>query len=473
MAKREKHRSALQSILIGLIAVLIAATGLMIWLCINIVNNPPAPKPHAPAVIETVPETTPIRSETTEETEAEETTQPEAPTIVATANILSTGDLLMHGQLITDARQEDGSYDFHYIFPYLTEYVSAADFAVANLETTLAGTAKPYSGNPMFNCPDDLVDAAKDAGFDMLLTANNHSYDSQQDGFLRTVRTVREKGLLNLGTMESGDEPKYTVQDIGGIHIGMLCYTYEDSQNASTPPALNYNPMKADGYDLVNCFRPADAEPFYETIEQQIAQMKEEGAEAIVLFIHWGIEYKLEPVAQQKEMAQRLCDLGVDVIVGGHPHVVEPMALLTSTADPEHKTVCLYSMGNAVSNQRQGKLTSITSAHTEDGVLLTLNFVKYSDGSVYLDEAGLIPTWVRAVDRSGNTVVRDSATIAQYQILPLEDSDRDNWQEKFGINDSTLTQLTESWQRTMDIVSEGLTQVNEYLTAERIAREAA
>ena len=180
----------------------------------------------------------------------------------------------------------------------------------------------------------------------------------------------------------------------------------------------------------------------------------------------------LQPNASQQAMAQRICDLGVDVIIGGHPHVVEPVALLESTTDPEHRTVCLYSMGNAVSNQRLGLLKSISTAHTEDGVLFSITFSKYSDGTVYLEDVDLIPTWVRAIDANGNTVVRQSATIRRYEILPLDDSRRSQWQELFGIDDSTLAQCNDSWQRTMDIVGAGMTQSQDYLRAEKTAREA-
>ena len=466
MSKKKKKGNGLRNALIVVIVLLIAAIGVLIWMCLDLVNAPQQEE-TTPTQAVTLPTEPP-----TEATVPETTVPPEPEHVVSTATILSTGDLLMHGQLIVDAKQDDGTYDFSYIFPYITEYVSDADFAVANLETTLAGTAKPYQGNPMFNCPDEIVDAAKNAGFDMLLTANNHSYDSQQAGFERTIRTVREKGLLNLGTMLSGEEPKFVVQEINGIKIGMIAYTYEDSAVGNSVPALNYNPMQAGGYDIINCFRHAAPEPFYAALETQIAEMRQQGAEAIVLYIHWGQEYKLEPNSYQTAMAQRLCDLGVDVIIGGHPHVVEPVALLESTVDPNHRTVCPYSMGNAVSNQRLGKLKSITTAHTEDGVLFSISFSKYSDGTVYLEDASLIPTWVRAIDANGNTVVRDSATIRRYEILPLDDSRRSQWQEQFGIDDSTLAQCTDSWQRTMDITGAGLNQVQDYLHAEKSAREA-
>ena len=469
MSKKKRRGDGLRKVLIALIVILIAAISLLVYLCVQL-----ATQTQEPQTVPTEPTVLPTQAETTEPptTEPPTTAPPEPEHVVSTATILSTGDLLMHSGLINAANLGNGSYDFSYIFPYITEYVTAADYAVANLETTLAGTAKPYQGNPMFNCPDELVDAAKTAGFDMLLTASNHSYDSQQAGFERTIRTVREKGLQNLGTMLTAEEPKYTVQDINGIRIGMIAYTYEDSLGPDNPPALNYNPMQAGGYDLINCFRHSDPNSLYSHLEAQMALMKQDGAEAIVVYLHWGQEYKLEANASQKEIAQKLCDMGVDVIIGGHPHVVEPIELLESTVDPAHRTVCLYSMGNAVSNQRQGLLTSITTPHTEDGVLFSITFSKYSDGTVYLEDVDLIPTWVRAVDANGNTVVRSSATIKRYEILPLDDSRRAEWAELFGINESTLTQCTDSWQRTMDIVGEGLRQSKDYLNAEKVAREA-
>lgn len=468
MSNRKRRGDGLRNVLIALIVLLILSIGLLVFLCVKLATAPQEPQVAQPTQSVTLP------TETTQPptTETPTTAPPEPEHVVSTATILSTGDLLMHGGLINAANQGDGTYDFGYIFPYITEYVTAADYAVANLETTLAGTAKPYQGNPMFNCPDELVDAAKNAGFDMLLTASNHSYDSQQPGFERTIRTVREKGLTNLGTMLSAEEPKYVVQDINGIKIGMIAYTYEDSLGPGNPPALNYNPMNAGGYDLINCFRHSDPDSLYNHLGPQMELMKADGAEAIVVYLHWGQEYKLEANASQKEIAQHLCDMGVDVIIGGHPHVVEPVELLESATDPSHRTVCLYSMGNAVSNQRQGLLKSITTAHTEDGVLFSVTFSKYSDGTVYLEDVELIPIWVRAVDATGNTVVRSSATIRRYEMLPLDENRRDQWAEQFGIDDSTLIQCQDSWQRTMDIVGQGLSQSREYLKAEKLAREA-
>ena len=469
MSRKKKKGGGLRSALIVLIAVLIAATGVMIWMCVRLATAPQ--DTQAPAIQETVAIPTVPPTEAT----VPETTVPKEPEhVVSTATILSIGDLLMHGQLITDAQQADGSYDFSYIFPYITPYVTAADYAAANLEVTLAGPSRPYQGYPMFNSPDAIVDAAKNAGFDMLLTANNHMYDSGEDGFLRTVRTIREKGLTALGTREEAGEPAYTVQDINGIKVGMVCYTYEQRPEnyRSDRVYLNKNILSATCSALVNSFVGTELDSFYTEIGGILEQMRNDGAEATVMFIHWGVEYQLTQNAEQQQIAQKLCDLGFDVIVGGHPHVVQPVELLESTVDPEHRTVCLYSMGNAVSNQRQGELTSITTAHTEDGAMFSMTFSKYSDGTVYLEDVALIPTWVRAIDVNGNTVVRRSGTIRRYEILPLDDSLRSQWQEQFGIDSSTLAQCADSWQRTMDITGAGLTQSQDYLRAEKLAREA-
>ena len=469
MSRKKEKGGGLRSALIVLIAVLIAATGVMIWMCVRLATAPQ--DTQAPAIQETVAIPTVPPTEAT----VPETTVPKEPEhVVSTATILSIGDLLMHGQLITDAQQADGSYDFSYIFPYITPYVTAADYAAANLEVTLAGPSRPYQGYPMFNSPDAIVDAAKNAGFDMLLTANNHMYDSGEDGFLRTVRTIREKGLTALGTREEAEEPAYTVQDINGIKVGMVCYTYEQRPEnyRSDRVYLNKNILSATCSALINSFVGTELDPFYTEIGGILEQMRNDGAEATVMFIHWGVEYQLTQNAEQQQIAQKLCDLGFDVIVGGHPHVVQPVELLESTVDPEHRTVCLYSMGNAVSNQRQGELTSITTAHTEDGTMFSMTFSKYSDGTVYLEDVALIPTWVRAIDVNGNTVVRRSGTIRRYEILPLDDSLRSQWQEQFGIDSSTLAQCADSWQRTMDITGAGLTQSQDYLRAEKLAREA-
>lgn len=401
-----------------------------------------------------------------------ETTLPEPERVIASATIGAMGDLLMHKPIFDDltqynaaVQQTDGSYDFTSVFQYLTEYTSPLDYAVANLETTLCGESNgyPYDGYPLFNCPDELVDGVKKAGFDMLLTANNHCYDTKLVGFLRTLEIIRGKGLETLGTYASADETKWTIVEINGIKIGMLCYTWASGVTEDGRPSLNGN-QSIEKAGLCNYFYAKNLPVFYSEVEQYLAEMKSAGAEATILFIHWGQEYVLSPNADQQAIAQKMCDLGIDVIIGGHPHVIQPVELLDSTTDPEHKTVCLYSTGNAVSNQRLGKLNSIKTAHTEDGILFSVTFEKYSDGTVYLAEASAIPTWVN-MHRNGNGKT-------EYNILPLDPDHRNEWNTLFELGDTSTKAANNSYTRTMDIIGAGLENVESYLSSEKAAREA-
>ena len=182
-----------------------------------------------------------------------------------------------------------------------------------------------------------------------------------------------------------------------------------------------------------------------------------------MIFLHWGQEYQITENASQQKMAQRLCDMGFDVIVGGHPHVVQPMALLESTVDPNHKTICIYSLGNAVSNQRIAEM-SLKTGHTEDGVLFAVTFEKYSDGTVYLAGAEVLPTWVNLSSVNGKL---------EYNILPLEDAKRDEWKEAFNLTDSLYQNCVDSYDRTMNIVGSGMERVQSWLAQQKQQRDDA
>lgn len=381
---------------------------------------------------------------------------PEPAPIVktSTATIGTTGDLLMHLPIITGCKTGNG-YNFDNIFTYFKNYTSTVDYAIANLETTLCGGdgGKEYSGYPRFNCPDEIVDAVKSAGFDMLLTANNHSYDTNLTGFMRTLRVLDEKQIDHIGTMLETTDKKYLIKDINGIKVGMICYTYETDDTERV--ALNGIGLAKEAYDLVNAFSYGQLDEFYGKIDGQIKAMKSEGAEAIVLFIHWGEEYRLTANKNQKAIAQKMCDLGVDVIVGGHSHVVEPIDMLESTSDPAHKTFCLYSMGNAVSNQRTER-ASIKTGHTEDGVLFSFTLAKYSDGTVVVEDMNLLPTWV-------NLFTSKATGKKVYQIIPLDESKKDNWKSEFDLTDTSLAAAKKSFDRTQKIVGDGLAKIKSYL----------
>lgn len=391
------------------------------------------------------------------------TTEPTGVVETGRATVTVTGDLLIHKPIITACADGTG-HDFTEVFRYIADYVSRADLSVANLETTLAGTDNgyEYSGYPNFNCPDAIVDAAKAAGFDMLLTANNHSYDTDSVGFLRTQQVIRDKGLQNLGTTMSDEETPYIIKDVGGIRLGLICYTYGEIDEATGQPAVNAFTLSQELANNINVFAYDKLDRFYGEMEQRIGDMKAEGAEAIVLFIHWGAEYQTHTTSSQPVIAQKMCDLGVDVIMGGHPHVVQPVQVLTSNSDPDRKTLCVYSLGNAMSNQRSNNM-DLKTGHTEDGMLFTFTFVKYSNGLVALESAELLPTWV---------CIRSSDTVFDYNILPLDKAVTD-WKSALSIGDGNLAEAEGSWQRTRDLTGEGMEAVEAWLESEREARQEA
>lgn len=401
--------------------------------------------------------TAPVEVSQMPSTEVTETTEPTVG-VTASASIAVQGDLLMHATFFQQkynpaCRVGTGEYDFSSIFRYLSPYTEAADYAVANLETTLGGDEFPYQGNPAFNCPDSILDAVKGAGYDLLLTANNHSYDTLMTGIDRTLEKTREAGLDTLGTRLNGEEDRFVVKEINGIRIGMVCYTYTMTMSGGKPK-LNDNAPVAEP-EQINYFTYQNLPGFYSEVEAIMEAMKQQGAEASMLYIHWGTEYEIVENETQRKIAQKMCDLGFDVIVGGHPHVVQPMVLLESTVDPDHRTVCIYSLGNAVSNQRR-HLMRLKTGHTEDGALLSVTFEKRYDGTVKVADCDVLPTWVHLYENSEGK--------NEYNILPLDVQKREQWAEIFGVSEEVCQELHNSYDRTMAIVGEGLEACRTYLS---------
>ena len=366
----------------------------------------------------------------------------------ARARLSVTGDVIIHNALLKTATVSKNKYNFDYIYPYFKSYVSASDYAVTNLETTLGGS--DYTGYPVFNTPDSLLDSMTDAGFDMLLTANNHANDTGFKGMSRTAKVLNERKIDFIGTVENESDKRYLVKAVNGIRLGMICYTYEGKPRSEGKKALN-GYMNAKSAAIINTFNSRNLDEFYSELEERLKAMKAEGAEATIVYIHWGEEYQLDPNGSQKKIAQKLCDMGVDVIVGGHPHVVQPMALLTSGTDAAHKTVCIYSIGNSVSNQRKNYM-KLSTGHTEDGVFISFTFSKYSDGSVILTDVDVLPTWV-------NMYFTKSRQI--FEIIPLDKSVSD-WGQAFSLDKAGVKDANASYKRTMKVVGEGLKASQEY-----------
>ena len=459
MAQNPKRgNTAVIVVLTVLIVLMIAATAFLIYLSINLVNKEADVTPTGSAV--QLPQTTqtePAPTET-EETEAPTTEAPETEQVIATATVGAMGDLLMHEPVFRTCRQGDVSYDFSSIFCYIKDAVSTLDYAIANLETTFGGDNYPYQGNPAFNCPDPLIDAVKDAGFDMLLTANNHAGDTMNDGIQRTIEIVRDAGLATLGSQLSG-EKRYSVVEVNGIKIGMVCYTWAYADYGSSFSLNGLTPVKDEGQ--MNYFANDNPDKLYNELGPILEGMKADGAEATMILLHWGQEYQLTENAAQDKMAQKLCDMGFDVIVGGHPHVVQPMAVLESTENPGHKTYCIYSLGNAVSNQRNGYVQACPGAHGEDGVLFTVTFEKYSDGKVYVAGVDALPTWVNMQSNTG---------VKEYNIVPLDKENEAEW-GNLGMSADQVKLAGNSYERTMKIIGDGLKVCQEDLAQAKADRE--
>ena len=462
MSREPKRLGALGTVIMVLLILgLIAATGFLVWLCIDMVNLKPDNAPSMEATVALPTESADSTEAPVETTVPPTTTEPPQPeTVIATATIASQGDLLMHEPVFRTCRQGDGTYNYESIFRYVKDTVSSYDYALANLETTFGGDDFVYQGNPAFNCPDGLVDNVVEAGYDMLLTANNHCGDTMAAGVQRTLEKIREQGLTAIGTQLNDEEPKYAIVDVNGIKIGMVCYSWAFSYDGAKVSMNGLMAIPANG--TINFFMNNNLPAFYEEVEAIMADMKDAGAEATMMQIHWGQEYQLTENATQNKIAQKLCDIGFDVIVGGHPHVVQPMELLESTVDPEHKTVCIYSVGNAVSNQRNGYIKDAPPYYTEDGALFEVTFEKYSDGKVYVAGTDVIPTWVNMHTTDG---------VKEYNILPLADSTRESWRETFKLNDNTMGFAEKSYKRTMGIVGEGLEACQTYLDQAKMDRE--
>lgn len=370
------------------------------------------------------------------------------------ATVISTGDIMVHSTQLTGAKTSSGEYDFSAFFKETAPYFKAADLAVANLEVTFGGTESgSYSGYPVFNTPDSLADTIKASGLNFLITANNHAYDTGLYGLKRTAQVLKQRGIEFIGTRETTDDPAYAVKEINGIKIGFANFTYETSGKTAGRKYLNGAIIAGEANDLINSFSYDRIDEFYATSAYMINEMKSGGADYIVFYMHWGNEYKLSPDTWQKTIAQKLSNLGVNMIIGSHPHVIEPVELIRSE-DGESTTVCIYSMGNCVSNQRQEIMDSCPTGHTEDGVLFSFTLKKAKDG-VTLNGLDLIPTWVNKY-KGGSGYL--------YTVYPLESAQ--DGSAKYSLDSAAAAKAAKSFERTKAIVAAGLTECQQAIGCE-------
>lgn len=347
-------------------------------------------------------------------------------------DIVSLGNLIIHQSQINGAKNENG-YDFSPSFQYIKEMVSEADISLGILEGALAG-GEP-TGYPIFNSPDEVIDSLRDTGIDVVNYANNHIYDYDDEGLQRTIEITKEKGLDVLGVKSTEEEKSYLVKEVDGVKIGFASYVFETAA-VNGYKTINSNPVSINSENLINTFNYNDLESFYNRIASEISAMKAEGVEFIIASMHWGEEYNTYIEATQNEIAKKLNELGVDIILGGHPHVIQPYEIICNESG--HSTFVIYSQGNSLSNQSEQE---IGVAESEDGIMIKFTLEK-KYGNVSLKEYKIIPTWVYKEEKGDGTYY--------HKIIPVEEALANP--EEYGINSDVYARLENSLNRTKSIL---------------------
>ena len=281
---------------------------------------------------------------------------------VRRARIVAAGDLMQHMPQVTAARTPDGKYDYGESFRHVARYFRGADLAIVNLETTLSDDG-PYSGYPCFRSPSQVADIMRDMQIDLVVMANNHCCDRGAQGIRSTADILDSRGLVRTGVYR--DSIDYRLNNIhylkrNGITFAVVNYTY-GTNGIPVPRGMAVNML-----DTV-------------TMARDLAAIDRSRADCVVAAVHWGNEYERRPNAGQHAVADFLRRHGVDLIIGSHPHVVQPF--VTGAGG-----ITLYSLGNFVSNQRK--------RYCDGGIMAVIDVCLAPDGGLsYALE--VIPVWVK------------------------------------------------------------------------------
>ena len=311
-----------------------------------------------------------------------------------TITISTVGDIMCHSVQFNYARVTKDSFDFNPVFRKVSKYLSESDFTFGNLESVFAGKEEKYTGYPRFNSPSELLDALKNAGFDLLTTSNNHSLDRGEVGIHKTLNELNKRSINYNGTYANqADRDSIRIFNIKGFTIAFLAYSY----------GTNDNPIPKDKTYLINLID-------YDLIRRDIQAAKSQNPDLVLVHYHFGDEYKREPTEFQKAVVNSTIEMGADIIIGGHPHVLQPVKFIKSEKSVFDSVFVAYSLGNFISNQQW--------RYSDTGGILTLSISKnIYDKSIKISKVEFIPTWVY----KGNSGEKN-----EYIILPsksiLEDS---------------------------------------------------
>lgn len=307
------------------------------------------------------------------------------------AKLIAVGDLMMHGsQIKSGYNPKTKTYSYETFFAEVKDIFSTGDWVIGNLETPLAGAELKYTGYPRFNAPAELADAIKEAGFNILTTANNHSLDRNEKGVLKTLENVKLRGIYPVGTAASAAaSEEILILENNQISMAILAYSY-GTNGIPIPKGKDY---------LVNLIKE-------EEIVKDIIKARQLGADIVTVALHFGSEYQRKPNAQQKKLVEALIKAGADIILGSHPHVVQPYQIfeVPQPGDKIKKAVAIYSLGNFISNQRGN--------YKDLGVIFEVQIQKnFPEKTVEIVEVKALPTWVHRYTQNGKLAFR---------VLPLE-----------------------------------------------------
>ena len=318
------------------------------------------------------------------------------------ARIMANGDLLYHDIIYISAKKSDGTYDFHENFEYVKPWLKQADLVIGDFEGTV-NKDHYLAGYPLFNAPGEVMDAIKDAGYQVLDLAHNHILDSQIEGVVSTADAIEKAGMTPVGvyTHESRDKAPLLIKEVNGIKVAILAYSYGFNGIEQSISQEDYNRYLSD----------LDEDKMKAEIERA-----EKEADITIIMPQMGVEYQIEPTEEQKKLYHKMIDWGADIIFGGHPHVVEPAETVEKDGD---KKLIIYSMGNFISNQRIETMRDVENAKwTERGVLMDVT-IKKKSGKTTIETAQAHPSWVSRTPKGGYSP--EGYPLYLYQTYILED----------------------------------------------------
>ena len=318
------------------------------------------------------------------------------------ARIMANGDLLYHDIIYISAKKADGTYDFHENFEYVKPWLKQADLVLGDFEGTV-NKDHYLAGYPLFNAPGEVMDAIKDAGYQVLDLAHNHILDSQIEGVVSTADAIEKAGITPIGvyTHEPRDKAPIVIKEVNGIKVALLAYSYGFNGIEQSISQEDYNRYLSD----------LDEDKMKAEIERA-----EKEADITIIMPQMGVEYQIEPTEEQKKLYHKMIDWGADIIFGGHPHVVEPAETVEKNGD---KKLIIYSMGNFISNQRIETMQDVENAKwTERGVLMDVT-IKKKSGKTTIETAQAHPSWVSRTPKGGYSP--EGYPLYLYQTYILED----------------------------------------------------